>query len=208
MLSFSQFLIEMPYLMKHYDKEEHRLQTVGPYTKENKYMLGNHISTHSVTGHHIYMRSAKMGRKRYVNYSAVDPKTGNMDLRVGGSKIGKHYVVTGVAARSGNTLKADDFYEHLVKRHRLIIHSDDTHSEGGSNLWKRMAKKLGVSMKHYDPGAPKAGDRANPPLVGKELPLHKDGDWKKNYADAHSGSDNLITSRFKISSKHRWFKKR
>ena len=152
----------------------------------------------SKRGHHeIYRKTYDdEWQGKTTKYTAFNTKHRIADIQVGGSQTGKHFTVSYLKGREGSEIRAHELYHHLTTRHGMVLHSDDTQSEGGMKVRKNMSEKPGLKMKHT--------------FAGKELPLHKDADWKKNYVgdDASGIGKPEWQSRFTIARPRNWFRRK
>jgi hypothetical protein len=164
-------LVEMPTLHKLYSPENTRIK--GEQEK------GEHISTTS-SGHHIYKAKNPMGGFG-VTYSAYNPNSKQTESRVTGTQIGSSFHVHTLAGREGSSIKADDFYHHLVHNHNLKLKSSSTQSIGGSKVWHKLSQKSDTQMDHI------AG-------WGRKTKLHTGDQWHKNY---QSHPNSIFTARKK-----------
>ena len=209
MISFLQFLAEMPTRLMSYDKESHRLQDDGfpslsPRAKYGKVIT--QTATHNI--HRTYHGNTDtVGRSPYdgpdikgitgkvVSYTAVHKETGEAHMRVMGIRKGKNFIVSSLKGKEGSTIKAHDFYHHLTVRHGISVHSDDAQSVGAQKVWQKFLNKPNVKAKHYEPN------------TNRELPIdHKNFD--QNYAGLHMPhgyKSPQKTSRFKVSPVHKWY---
>jgi hypothetical protein len=193
LLTFSQFLTEMPALLKDYDKSSNRMYP-NPTDDPDKY--GRVISRH---GHHEIRRNTyhdDWEGGQVTKYTAFNTKHRVADIQVAGVKQGKHFTVSRLKGREGTEIKAHELYHHLTTKHGIVLHSDSTQSVGGLKVWKEMSKKPGLKMKHT--------------FNDKELPLHKDADWDKNYRpdSAAHVKDPEWQSHFTIARPRKWFRRK
>ena len=94
---------------------------------------GKHVST-TKSGHHIY--------KSKDGFAAFNPKTRRIDMVVHG-RIKKHPEHNNstmsdlfLSGRKDSSLKAHDFYHHLITKHNIILKGDEQ-SKGGKKVWKK-----------------------------------------------------------------------
>ena len=115
-----------------------------------------HISTTS-SGHHIYKTRGhhiyKTGSRSNIMYHAYDPKTKRSTIAVYGKEHKGVLSSLNLASHKTNTLKAHDFYHHLLKHHLTAL-ATDTQSEGGKGVWEKLAKKPGVKIHGWSKGKP------------------------------------------------------
>ena len=158
-------IMEAPEMLKGYDQEDNRLKDDKAHYNTSK----SPLSTTS-SGHQIYKVNGESN-----HYFAHNPHTGLPDIWVSGKEKGKEFHEIALAGRKGSTIKAHEFYAHLIKQHGMVFHSSDQHSRGGANVWKKLANDPDIHMERI---GRKFG-------FEKKLPIHKGDDWDKNYADQH-----------------------
>jgi hypothetical protein len=159
--TFKQFLNEMP-KMTTLDKDLNRLSH-----NEVKIHLSHkpeHIGT-SDSGHHIVKTHYREG----TSFNAVDPQTKQIDMKVTGEHGDGNFRVSMLRAREGGTIRAHEFYHHLVTKQGLTLHSDDHHSPGARHTWKKLSEYPDIEVTHYG--------------KGETHPMHKGDDFGKNYGD-------------------------
>jgi hypothetical protein len=164
MLSFKQFLIEMPTLMKSFDEKENRLVST------NDIPNGNKVGALS-SGHDLYHEEKPLTHV----WTAFNPSTNRHDMRLHTVALddGRH-VVQNVEGRKDSSIKAHELYHHLVSNgHLKELISDYTQSPGGSKVWRRLSTMNGVSVNHL--------------VNNKEEPLQKNWDdhFKPDYRKSH-----------------------
>lgn len=178
MTSFKEYLLlEMPQLLDSYHKSSNQLsgEKFSPTGKTliSKLPSGHSVYTHFKTNEHV------AGGSRH--YEAV--KDGVVHMAVQGAfekKERSHsdpFEVVSVKGHPTSTLRAHDFYHHLIKNHGLTLHSATTQSPGGSHIWKELSKKddIKVSRKEWSPATPHP-----------EIEMHDHKNWIKNYDNEDS----------------------
>ena len=156
------------------------------------------------SGHHIL--ASKIRKDGYTDrkFSAYNPKTKKIDMKVTGNfdHETKKFKVDFLSGRPGSTLKAHDFYHHLLdKGHVSELHSSDAQSPGGASVWKKLSEHPGVSMTHHEPEIKHTytGKLVQHP-ERNEAP-HKGADWSKHYADEKTPSSSPKFNSFFIAKK-------
>ena len=194
MISFRQFLVEMPTKIN-WDKEANQ------WPSNYRPSPGSEKKVFSTKDHHFY--KAKAG-KDYGNdgYMAVHRKTGNVHMTVSGHHEGKHFYVNTLIGSKDSTIKAHEFYHHLLN-HGLHLHSSNAQSPGGQKTWQRLADKPDVAMKHRGgKEGPRFIKNLLPNRGAKKLDLHKGADWDKNYyAGRETDLGDHYNSRFHAKKK-------
>lgn len=146
MISFKEFLTEMPYSHNNMDRYAASWDiTQKSYEiNDNKRSetLGRKISEMK-SGHHLYVKHKKEGDFYVSMYTAYNPQTKMVDMKVTGHNnplIKNRYHVKYLSGRPYiQTLKAHEFYHHIIMRHNKEIVSDSSQSEGGRKVWERLA---------------------------------------------------------------------
>lgn len=139
MKKFKQWLSESPWVNPDIDKEK---LVDKPYNQP----LANHIST--MPSGHLIMREDDHG---HTIYSAINPDTKHINLQVSGShRNGDRFDISGLVGRKGSTIKAHEFYHHLITHHNIHLHSDYEQSEGGMKVWKNLQKMPGIHMQSFN----------------------------------------------------------
>jgi len=159
-------LSETPMMSDQYGME-HRLTDTEPYNQK-----GNQHNFLSVmkSGHHLYKHESKNDIID-TNFYAHNPHTNLPDIWVGGQLHDKHFYIDTISGRKGSTIKAHDFYHHLIKHHGLTLHSSTFQSRGGQKIWKQLAVKPDVEITKRS-----ITDQ-------KPIPVHPPSEWDKNYDD-------------------------
>lgn len=148
MITFKQYLVEMGlYLTRH--TERSNAVTTNKAPKDLKFTYGKHISTMS-SGHHVYHREGGYTS----DYHAVDPNTGLSHMHMIGkeSKNPAHVnkiKIEGLSGRKGGTVKAHDFYHHLITKHDKELASNEQ-SPGGHAVWSRMSDNKDIEIHSHN----------------------------------------------------------
>ena len=147
MLSFKQFLYEMPELIdpKNYDKEHNKLdnKSFNPNLKVDKFI------GHTDTGHHLMKRSNYFYALN-PNHNKNNPTKDDVDMMVNvhENPHGFHQIDT-LHGRSGSELKAHNFYASII-RHGYKLESSATHSIGGMKTWRALSKYKDIKITHHN----------------------------------------------------------
>lgn len=148
-----------------------------------------HVS--SAHGHDIYKKETESGgykmkylkdKVKFTSYAAVKDGKPKIAVKMSNHETDGKMKITGLQATKDNTLKAHDFYHHLITHHGETIHSDSEQSEGAKKVWKRLMRKPGVKFHVHD--------WSN----GKTKPLHPI--TNRNFEDS---STSLVASKLKES---------
>lgn len=186
MRSFKQFLLETPLQITYYDKESHSIDTTDRMLKAKQPKKVVQKSTRleydhvgSTKTHNIYRWHDKDSYD--INnvdggFAAVDKKTKRIHMSVNGifTPITKKFEVTDLKGNPKSTIKAHDFYHHLlIAGHVKKLVSDKTQSIGGRKVWQKLSQLPHVKMSAQG-YAGKTKD-----IFNKKISYHKDFD--KNY---------------------------
>lgn len=163
MKTFRQFLLETPWL--NHELGNWKEPMVSRY--EHAFGKGEHIST-TPSGHKIYKHSTRSGSVAFYATDADDKlhMTLETDERYADPRM---HEINYVVAHEGNTIKAHDFYHHLITHDNVHLVSDKEHSPGGAKIWEKLSKMPGIKMTRL------GGDN-------KERRMRMFGGWKRNYA--------------------------
>lgn len=145
MISFKQFLLEMPYL---FDKHKHEHN--GP--KYRLKMPDDRQSLHGVAdfdgplksnkNYHVYLHKGKT--QKYVgktdkSYHLIHAKTGESHMNVYGhhdTNTGMFHIINTVGIKGKEKGAAEGLYRHILNDHKGIV-SDTSHTEGSKSLYKK-----------------------------------------------------------------------
>lgn len=143
MKTFIEFLVETPWINPDIEWDN------APDAKEHEAAAKQRqkISTMS-SGHVVKIRHAS-GNPTFVTYTAHGPDN-NIHMKVSGHKDGDKFTVNNLNDHQGSTVRAHDFYHHLITHHGLHLHSDYEQSEGGMKVWKKLHKMPGIHMQSYN----------------------------------------------------------
>lgn len=173
-------LFEDPYLAdadNDFNKHEDKPSKLSPPKKrqqpENFGEVGDYNIVRTQGG---YTPNKKM-RKR--TFHLVHKKTGETHMKVSGLEhVGKgndhKFQVELLSGHKDSTIKAHEFYHHLITNHGIELHSDNIQTPGGKKVWQKLSKYKDIHIDHV------ASD-------GKKLKLHK-RNWDANYGDEVFGS--------------------
>lgn len=95
----------------------------------------------------------KNNEQRPATYSAIHKKTGEPHMSVTGTftPSNKKFEISNLQGHPDSTLKAHEFYHHLLLAgHVHELHSDKTQSPGGKKVWERLRKLPNVKMTTSD----------------------------------------------------------
>lgn len=147
--------------------DEHKKLKNWP--KDHKKMIAD-IGTHE-----IWKLSLPFDKnvKKYTQFYAVNKSTGKPTHVITGWLHNSTLKETGLYSTGSKEAKAGlsmtDLYAHILNTGEIkAVHSDALHSPGGANVWKRLAKRKDIEIKHLDT-RPK-----------REIHLDHD-DWESNY---------------------------
>lgn len=148
MLSYKQFVnalneVEMIDLPRRH-KFGHSYDLGGRAPLYNEKKIGE-TPTHT-------LHSASSG-KGSVTYIAREKKTGRAHVMVDGTEKNNVLHIHTVAAHGKSTMKAHDFYHHLLKHGKTLV-SDSMQSHGGAHVWRKLAAKHGVNVHGWHRGKP------------------------------------------------------
>lgn len=171
--SLRQILTEMPMLDTDHPKE-YISDTSQKF--ELARLRGRKPISRTKSGHDVYRLSNQFGEREYM---AVDPQTMRVHMKSAGFSYPDHYDEGGLLKSPDSTIKAHEFYHHIIQNHENEIRSDTVHSKGGAKVWQKISELPDVNVGHID-------DDERP------LPLHRGANWSKNYDD---DSESRITAR-------------
>lgn len=183
MKSFKEFIMEMPRILKHYDKNDNKIKVDLVDSK----ILDTAKKVSETENHDIYRRG-EVKRGNFIHYVALNKKTKLPDMLVSGNVEGKkkpHLQVANLQGREGSTLKAHDFYDHIIQNHHPI-RSDTMQSVGAMKVWKKIKDNPSVKVKHMG-------------ITGRTLKFHPD--FEKNYTADKGMNKTLSFSSFMASKK-------
>lgn len=147
-----EYLAEMPWVNPSISSDhDHRKNDPSPIKNERfEGTKPRKISDYSAT-HAVYRHSLKAGEDGTpTSYHLVNKATKNIELAVHGSTRDGKFLVGSLGARQGNTVKAHEFYHHLITKHNVHMHSDYEQSEGGMKVWKALHKMPGIHMQSFN----------------------------------------------------------
>jgi len=163
MLSFKQFITEMPRLLQTYNKDRNRIH----YSFTDK---GNHLATLD-SGHEIYKKKVPLG---YI-FTAHDPSSNTDHIRVLVDENKTYHQVEGLEGHPESTIKAHQFYHALLKHGAIKeLRSSVLHSIGGKKTWERLSKYPDINIKHA----------VN--ISGEKLVMKKGKSFDQNYQNERS----------------------
>lgn len=161
MISFKQFLSEAPH-DNSADDFKYSPSMITAVKKDNnkayigepKYSNGkaHHKKVSETPTHEIYRWDRPFNNSsNSTEFHAVDKKTGHIHMSVEGmthnSDKKKAFEVEVLRGGYGNTIKAHEFYHHLINAgHVDSIVSDSSHSPGAKKVWHRLSQMPGVKM--------------------------------------------------------------
>lgn len=184
LVSFRQFLVEAPSPLSAdaYGKEDNQIRSQYKIPKPR--ILDRLFDKRKNLGklgpdHELHYTKNIIGH----TYHAYNPKTQRDDMEVRGlhSSGGKLFKVNDLKGREGSTIKAHDFYHHLITKHGITLASSNIQSPGGQKTWQKLSQKPDVKMIH----------RTAP---GVHEPINKD--WAKHYeGPGHSQSFFVATKK-------------
>jgi hypothetical protein len=143
---------------------------------------GSKLISNAPSGHHIYRETSPHGG--FTGFAAVHPVSKKIEMHVVGSTQ-KHsngsetLKVTNLSGSKNSSIKAHELYHHLINHHNMIIHSDNSQSEGGLKTWRRLHKIPGVNVHKWDSGSQTA---SSTPRIGKGYTHAAPGDhsqWQR-----------------------------
>lgn len=193
MIGFKQFLTEMPHsnaaMSSKYRQSDLTVKNrgrgkayIGAPEQEDNSDYDVHKKVSSTDSHDFY----KLGKgtdDKYTKFVAVDKKTKKVHMSVTGDMHGteknKHFAVDYLKASEGNTLKAHEFYHHLIHAgHVNTLVSDDSHSPGAKKVWHKLSQMPNIKMdsvyKKHD------YRRSRVTFKKSGAKIHKD--WDQNYS--------------------------
>lgn len=142
MMKFRQFLKEAPWVNPDVDK------TVEPaYIDDSD--KRTQISKMK-SGHIIKERQLPNTPSTEREFSIHTPDDKHIIMSVSGTKQGNIFKVSSLQGTTNKTIKAHEFYHHLITQHDLHIHSDYEQSEGGMKVWKKLHQMPGIHMQSWN----------------------------------------------------------
>lgn len=111
--------------------------------EEHILLNGGKLISKTKSGHKVYMTVTKGTTRK--EYHAVNPDTLKVDVSVDGNE--KNNVISKILlkANPGNTIKAHDFYHHLIMKHdKVLVH--DLLSPGGKAVLKKLNTKYHATV--------------------------------------------------------------
>lgn len=177
MKTFKQFLKEMPALIHHVPKPEHRDESDLNHTikKSNFRMMNNekiskfddkHDSYHSrPPGNDYHSRSSGA-------YLVVERKTKRIKATISGKHQFGDFRIDWAAKHSSSQFNMTDVYHHLVMNHTPLVSSVE-HSPGSYKNWKKLSERPGVHVSVQ--------------INGEGASASLGDDWHKNYDNRASG---------------------
>lgn len=175
MKTYKQFIFETPEIDFNYDKK-HALKPSSKFqTTSHNSIDKEHIST-TKSGHKIY-RVKKPG-STFRHYEAV--KDGVVHQSVMGYDNSHDESKLLVGVLSGNpstTIKAHEFYHHLITHHNISLESSQKQSRGGAKVWKNLSEMPGIKMIRNK----NIHDINKDATYTRKVKIHKGKDWFKNY---------------------------
>jgi len=120
------------------------------------------------SGHKVYQTITPRSIRK--EYHAVNPDTGAVDISVDGDE--RNNVISNIllVANPGNTIKAHDFYHHLIMKHdKVLVH--DLLSPGGKAVLKKLNTKYHATVSTHgwlDGKAVNVTDKDDEYVYGKE----------------------------------------
>lgn len=198
MISFKQFLSEAPHDNSASDFKYSPSMISVIKSKKGKAFIGNpeyadepgsdqYQKISSTATHDFYRWHRPIDKKSHsTEFYAVDKKTGHVHMHVEGTTHGKKnkiFAVDLLRAGHGNTLKAHEFYHHLLHAgHVNSLVSDESHSPGAKKVWHRLSQMPNIKM-HT------ATKKIKPNTVN-DVSFPKKGEvekeWDKNYSNKHT----------------------
>jgi hypothetical protein len=120
----------------------------------NEQMHPAQYMSHLPSGHHLFSQSEKYGGSTK-KYYAWNPKSKQVDMQVDGQikshqNGSKSFEIGDLAGREGSSLKAHDFYHHLITHHDHIL-STSSQTSGGVKVWKKLSQKKDIHVHGWDP---------------------------------------------------------
>ena len=160
-------LKETPFEMAFYHKDENSLHSSKEDYRKGKTSkrlesknFGEFKEIGSTPTHKIYRKIIKHNRGTHsASFLAMHKETGEPHVSVSGKydTKKKKLTVNHLAGHPNNTLKAHDFYHHLLLAgHVKKLVSDNTQSPGAKKVWHRLSQKPHVGMTTTD------GRKVNP----------------------------------------------
>lgn len=159
---FEQFLqstlLETPYEMGIFDKEHYSLKSKkGDFRKgKTSKEIIDDDSGHTMKEigntptHKFYRQVDKKRVKGRAHFMAVNRETKEPEVSVTGEFHAKkkRLKVDMLKGKPGSSLKAHDFYHHLLLAgHVKELHSDNTQSAGGKKVWHKLSQLPNVNIK-------------------------------------------------------------
>ncbi len=110
----------------------------------------NKLSSHG--DHTFYKKNTDEHTNARDHFLAHNHTTGRVEQHVDGrqnSPKSTFHVAT-LSGAEHSTIKAHDFYHHLISKHNVSL-SSDTQSTGGRNVWNKLQQKRNVNVHGFDP---------------------------------------------------------
>ena len=167
MISFKQFLNEMPLRISDHTKDDNQ---IGPSDHKELHPAfkgsPNYKKISSIKGLDIW-HDRPNGR-----FNVVD-KEGNTKMALDGAfdreEGRKHFSINDLRGHPSSPVKAHEFYHHLITQHGIILHGSSEQSDGGMKVWKKLSENPDIHVSHLD-------------AHNEEIPLHRGDDFEKNYS--------------------------
>ena len=142
MKTFKQYVLsESPWLLDYYHKD-HFDNGEANYMKSE---IRGDVHVSSTKDHDIYMGINPHNME--ASYTAVHRRTGLPHLRVQGQMTKQGLNISNLVSHEKNTLKAHDFYHHLLTNHVVPgLVSDNQQSLGGKKVWHKLSQMPRVKM--------------------------------------------------------------
>lgn len=168
MKSFKQLISESPYVLDddNYERGEHQLKHYDKLVRKtgSKSIMHNSSGTDykeigSTDTHKIYRKIQSLQYRKdaaptsRASFLAVDKKTNEAHLNVNGNWHNKNKILTvdSLKGHPESTLKAHDFYHHLLMAgHVNKLVSDKIQSQGGKKVWKKLSTLPHVKLTGSD----------------------------------------------------------
>lgn len=138
-------LFETPEMMPGYSREKMDPRDYShPVPVQGKW---EHVST-SDSGHDFWKFEDDQGHGHKRVSMTATSKDGKRDMYVSGDVYGhspKEFHVGNLEGYHGATMKAHDFYHHIVQHHYDLV-SDNVQSWGSRKTWERLANRPGIAL--------------------------------------------------------------
>ena len=149
MKSFKEYLLEVEWMPDYISRSnivKDKVPELYGYEKVDTMPAGHHLITKTSTS----ISPLTKNSIKITHYAALNPETKKVDMHVSGilhnhengTKTLKNPVLSG---RPGSSLKAHEFYHHLITKHDVILHSS-AQSEGGRKTWVKLSKMPDVHV--------------------------------------------------------------